>query len=63
MTDRLSVERAEYEQTASAEGRHGCGGRSWTAHEEFILTLDDGRQIEFGAWGYDAWGATVGELS
>lgn len=31
----------------------------WTGHEEATLWLDDGRVIEFGAWGHDAWGATV----
>lgn len=31
----------------------------WTGHEYCRLTLDDGRTIEFGGWGHDAWGATV----
>lgn len=31
----------------------------WTSHEAAFLTLDDGRVVRFGAWGYDAWGATV----
>lgn len=31
----------------------------WTGHEEARLWLDDGRIIAFGAWGFDAWGATV----
>ena len=32
---------------------------SWTGHEYCRIWLDDGRIIEFGGWGYDAWGATV----
>lgn len=31
----------------------------WTDHEYALLTLDDGRVIRFGGWGYDAMGATV----
>ena len=32
----------------------------WSQGEErALLTLDDGRVIRFGGWGYDAWGATV----
>lgn len=31
----------------------------WTEHETAWLWLDDGRVIEFGGWGYDAWGATI----
>lgn len=27
--------------------------------EVFLLTLDDGRVVTFGAWGFDAWGATI----
>lgn len=37
-------------------------GRDWTGHETAWLWLDDGRVIEFGAWGYDAWGATLAEI-
>lgn len=34
----------------------------WTGHEVAWLWLDDGRVIEFGAYGYDAWGATMSEI-
>lgn len=33
----------------------------WTSHEECLLWLDDGRVVSFGAWGHDAWGATLDE--
>jgi hypothetical protein len=39
-----------------------CGGREWEEHEMATLWLDDGRIIEFGSFGYDAWGATVREV-
>lgn len=35
----------------------------WTEHEVAELTLDDGRVIRFGGWGYDAWGATVDDVT
>lgn len=31
----------------------------WCEHEIALLTLDDGRVIEFSGWGYDASGASV----
>ncbi len=35
----------------------------WPEGEEVaVLLLDDGRLIEFGAYGYDAWGATIREV-
>ena len=34
----------------------------WTTHETCELLLDDGRVIRFGSWGYDADGATIGEI-
>lgn len=34
----------------------------WDGHERAWLWLDDGRVIDFGAFGYDAWGATVDEI-
>lgn len=37
-------------------------GEDWTGHETAWLWLDDGRVVEFGAWGHDAWGATVREV-
>ncbi|MGD9724767.1 MAG: hypothetical protein AB7U76_26325 [Pirellulales bacterium] len=37
-------------------------GDSWTGHEKCWLYLDDGRVIEFGGWGHDAWGATVEQV-
>lgn len=33
----------------------------WGPHEFAVLLLDDGRLIEFHAWGHDAWGVTIGE--
>lgn len=33
----------------------------WTGHEFARLFLDDGRVVEFGGYGYDAWGGTVSE--
>jgi hypothetical protein len=35
----------------------------WTGHEQARIWLSDGRVIEFGGWGYDAWGATVREIN
>ena len=45
----------------AAEWRDDCkpGGTEWTGHEYALLTLDDGRQIEFGGYGFDSWGAFV----
>lgn len=37
-------------------------GQDWTGHEVARIWLDDGRVIEFGGWGYDAWGATMNEI-
>lgn len=34
----------------------------WTGHDTAWIWLDDGRVIEFGAWGHDAWGATMSEV-
>ena len=31
----------------------------WSEHEVFYLTLDDGRVVRFGGWGYDACGGTA----
>lgn len=31
----------------------------WCEHESYILTLDDGRRVEFSGWGHDAWGCQV----
>lgn len=31
----------------------------WCEHEIALLTLDDGRVIEFSGWGHDASGAVV----
>ena len=37
-------------------------GTQWPQGDEVgLLYLDDGRVIEFGAWGHDSWGATVEE--
>ena len=46
----------------AAEWRDDGAGCDWCGHEVAQLTLDDGRKIKFGAWGYDAWGATVTEV-
>ena len=35
---------------------------TWNGHETAWLWLDDGRVIEFGGYGYDAWGATISEI-
>lgn len=35
----------------------------YCGHEAFFVTLDDNRIIQFGAYGYDAWGATVDEVT
>lgn len=45
----------------ASEWQDDCepGETDWTGHEYALLTLDDGRVIRFGGFGYDAWGATV----
>jgi hypothetical protein len=31
----------------------------WDEAESYVLTLDDGKRVEFSGWGYDAWGCIV----
>ena len=35
----------------------------WAEHEVVDVTLDDGRTIRFGSWGYDCWGADAYEIN
>lgn len=35
------------------------GTDHWGEFETCLLTLDDGREVRFGGWGHDAWGATL----
>lgn len=34
---------------------------SWGDCDHCLITLDDGRIIDLGAWGHDAWGLTMQE--
>jgi hypothetical protein len=45
-----------------AEWFDACPDYDWAGHEVARLCLDDGRVIEFSAWGYDAWGAAIREV-
>lgn len=49
----------------SAEWRDDCkpSENDWQGHEYALLHLDDGRTVRFGAWGYDAWAATVADVT
>jgi hypothetical protein len=38
-------------------------GQIDSPHDTAILYLDDGRAIEFGAWGHDDWGAVVEDIT
>lgn len=43
----------------AAEWLDSNHNNDWCEHEIALLTLDDGRVIEFSGWGYDASGASV----
>jgi hypothetical protein len=47
----------------AATWRDANPNHEWSNHEEALLQFDDGRIIRFGGWGYDAYGATVTEVS
>ncbi len=44
---------------AAAEWCNDSPDMAWDEKEYALITLDDGRTIRFGGWGYDAWGATI----
>lgn len=48
-----TIVKAEWEADPHPETDH------WNNFESCTLTLDDGREVVFGAWGHDAWGATI----
>ena len=63
----MGMDEKELEIVASLVGRTIVSARmydespdyDWTGHEVIDVVLDDGRTIQFGGWGHDAWGATI----
>jgi len=45
-----------------AEWKDRSPDQEWAEHEYALLWLNDGRVIEFGSWGHDAWGAEIREV-
>lgn len=64
----VADERTEKEIAASLVGRTIVAADwpddvdHWGDAGVCVLRLDDGRIIEFGAWGHDAWGPTIGDV-
>lgn len=46
-----------------AEWFDASPSEQWAEHDTAHLWLDDGRVIEFGGWGHDAWGAAVADVT
>jgi hypothetical protein len=42
---------------------YSVDGGEWSGNGECVLTLADGRRINFCAWGHDAWGLEVVRLN
>ncbi len=61
--DRALVESLAGLTIVSATWGDHSPNEDWTDHEYAELTLSDGRVIEFGGWGHDAWGATVFDVT